>query len=87
MIGRVGPNVSSVMHFIVWSTSTSTVGSKKRPGPLPAWPPVSTRRALVDGVLDVVGDDVQLRREDDRADVDGALLGGDALAQRARRCR
>ncbi len=25
--GTVGPNVSSVMHDIVWSTSTSTVGS------------------------------------------------------------
>ena len=27
MIGSVGPNVSSVMHSIEWSTSTSTVGS------------------------------------------------------------
>ena len=27
MIGNVGPNVSSVMIFIEWSTSTSTVGS------------------------------------------------------------
>ena len=27
MIGSVGPKVSSVMHSIVWSTSTSTVGS------------------------------------------------------------
>jgi hypothetical protein len=27
MIGTVGPNVSSVMHVIEWSTSTSTVGS------------------------------------------------------------
>jgi hypothetical protein len=27
MIGSVGPNVSSVMHAIEWSTSTSTVGS------------------------------------------------------------
>ena len=27
MIGTVGPNVSSVMHAIEWSTSTSTVGS------------------------------------------------------------
>ena len=26
MIGRVGPNVSSVIAFIEWSTSTSTVG-------------------------------------------------------------
>ena len=33
MIGSVGPNVSSVMIFIEWSTSTSTVGSKKRPAP------------------------------------------------------
>ena len=34
MIGSVGPKVSSVMHSIVWSTSTSTVGSKKSPGAL-----------------------------------------------------
>jgi hypothetical protein len=27
MIGSVGPKVSSVIAFIVWSTSTSTVGS------------------------------------------------------------
>ena len=27
MIGSVGPNVSSVIADIVWSTSTSTVGS------------------------------------------------------------
>ena len=27
MIGSVGPNVSSVMQVIEWSTSTSTVGS------------------------------------------------------------
>ena len=26
MIGSVGPKVSSVMHAIEWSTSTSTVG-------------------------------------------------------------
>ena len=31
------------MHSIEWSTSASTVGSKKRPGPSPALPPVITR--------------------------------------------
>ena len=44
MIGSVGPKVSSVMIFIEWSTSTSTVGSKKRPrARCTSWPPVSTR--------------------------------------------
>ena len=43
MIGSVGPKVSSVMQAIEWSTSTSTVGSKKRPrAPVFACPPVST---------------------------------------------
>ena len=42
MIGSVGPNVSSVMISIVWSTSVRTVGSKKRPGPSPVLPPVTT---------------------------------------------
>src|SRR5258707_9856022 len=42
MTGRIGPNVSSVISFIVWSTSTTTVGSKKRPGPAPRLPPTST---------------------------------------------
>ena len=42
MIGSVGPNVSSVMAAIEWSTSASTVGSKKRP-PSRARPPVVIR--------------------------------------------
>ena len=42
MIGSVGPNVSSVMIFIEWSTSTRTVGSKKRPWPSRRLPPVRT---------------------------------------------
>ena len=53
MIGSVGPNVSSVMIAIVWSTSVSTVGSKNWPGPSAA----SRRqhlRALVDRVLHVI---------------------------------
>ena len=42
MIGSVGPNVSSVMHSIEWSTSSSTVGSQKRPAPSRALPPTAT---------------------------------------------
>src|ERR1700754_5246770 len=39
MIGSVGPNVSSVMQAIEWSTSTSTVGGEKMPRPLGRAPP------------------------------------------------
>ena len=46
MIGSVGPNVSSRMIFIEWSTSTSTVGSKKRPSPSRRWPPTRTLAPL-----------------------------------------
>ena len=43
MIGTVGPNVSSVIAVIEWSTSASTVGSKKRPAPSRTWPPAVMR--------------------------------------------
>ena len=39
MTGSVGPKVSSVMAVIEWSTSASTVGSKKRPSPSRAFRP------------------------------------------------
>ena len=54
--GRIGPKVSSVITFIVWSTPVSTVGSKNWPGagaPLPAHEHLG---ALVDRVLHVVLD-------------------------------
>ena len=45
--GRVGPNVSSDMHRIEWSTSARTVGSKKRPSSTSTlWPPVTTLAPL-----------------------------------------
>ena len=82
MIGSVGPKVSSVMHFIEWSTSTSTVGSKKRPAPCTAWPPASMRAPFSHSVGDVSLDRVELRREGDRADLDraGSLRLADAAA-------
>ena len=83
MIGSVGPKVSSVMHFIVWSTSTSTVGSKKRPAPGACVAAGEHARALLHGVGDVVLDRVELRREGDRADLDRAGAFGLADAQRA----
>src|SRR6201999_4659898 len=41
MIGSVGPKVSSVMHAIERSTSTSTVGGQKLPDMLVRWTPVN----------------------------------------------
>ena len=46
MIGSVGPNVSSCMIRIEWSTSTSTVGSNQCPGSGPRCPPTSARAPL-----------------------------------------
>ena len=46
MIGSVGPKVSSRMHAIEWSTSTSTVGSKKWPSASCRPPPATTRAPL-----------------------------------------
>src|SRR3954467_2953767 len=42
MTGRIGPKVSSCISFMSCVTSTTTVGSKKRPGPWARLPPTST---------------------------------------------
>ena len=83
MIGSVGPKVSSVMHFIVWSTSTSTVGSKKRPRPGVWLPPASTRAPFWTASATWSLIDVHLRREGDRADLDRARPLGLAHPQLA----
>ena len=61
MIGSVGPNVSSVIAFIEWSTSASTVGSKKRPGALADVAAGGDAGARLARLLDVAADDVELR--------------------------
>ena len=53
------------------------------PRPLAARAPGDRGRALVERVADVGLDQLQLRREDDRADVDGSRLAGRPLAQAA----
>ena len=59
------------MIAIEWSTSTSTVGSKKRPGVAPV-AAGENARARVARLVDVPGDDVELRGERDGADVGAA---------------
>ena len=66
--GSVGPNVSSVMHAIEWSTSASTVGSKNVPVPV-GLPPASDPRARRHRVVDVTLHDVALCLRRHRADV------------------
>ena len=46
MTGSTGPKVSSVMMSIVWSTSTSTVGSNHRPSRSTRRPPTTTLAPL-----------------------------------------
>ena len=73
MIGSVGPNVSSrhARHRVVDVDEHGRLveAARRRRARLP---PTSTRAPLRDGVLHVPLDDVDLRREGDRADVDDA---------------
>jgi hypothetical protein len=84
MIGSVGPKVSSVIAFIEWSTPVMTGRLEEVARAGAALAADDDVRALRARVLDVGLDDVHLRRRGDRADVDGAEAGRDALAQRAR---
>ena len=70
----------------MWSQSASTVGSKNCPGPGPRLPPHTSPAPFPSASCDVLLGDVDLLREDDRADVD-EVLRGIALPELARRAR
>ena len=60
MTGRSGPNVSSHIARIAWSTPVRTVGGNHHPFARGRSPPTRTLRALRDGVLEVLLDEVAL---------------------------
>jgi hypothetical protein len=70
MMASVGPNVSSRMHFMEWSTSTGTVGSKKLPC-APRFAADQNTCALGHRVVHVVLHDIDLTLCHHRADIAG----------------
>ena len=80
MIGSVGPNVSSVMHFIEWLTPVKHRGLVETTRTGAAVAAGGDLAPLSTASLDVVVDDVELRAERDRTDLDAAgAAGGGAL--------